>query len=106
MATNNQKLESLCGLILEAGFTSVNQMLQSLQSLDMPGGFLTTGNFENDQKWKDLQTIFYMVGDKITTFPQMFQSKYSKDQQVIANFGYSMMFIMASQTKEFQRTPL
>ena len=67
---------------LEAGFTSVNQMLQSI-SLDMPG-FLTTG-FENDQKLEGFaKPFFYFVGDKDHYFPQMFQSKYSKDQRVIA----------------------
>jgi pimeloyl-ACP methyl ester carboxylesterase len=70
MAVNNQKLDGFCALILEAGFTSVNQMLESATSLDMPGGFLTTGNFENDKKLQGFsKSFFYMVGDKDHYFP-------------------------------------
>ena len=70
MAVEHQNTDLFCALILEAGFTSVNQMLQSATSLDMPGGFLTTGNFENDQKLTGFQKpFFYMVGDKDHYFP-------------------------------------
>ncbi len=90
MAANNQKLDSLCGLILEAGFTSVNQMLQSATSLDMPGGFLTTGNFENDQKLEGFaKPFFYMVGDKDHYFPPDIS-----EQMLEAPTGYSEFWIL------------
>ena len=66
-----------CALLLEAGFTSAHQMISSVTALDVPGGFITSGYYENEYKIADYDgPVLYMVGSLDTTFPPKYSESF------------------------------
>ena len=70
------QVNPVCALMLEASFTSVRQAGDSLSGVNLPGGFLSDGNFENDIKIAEYtQPLFMMNGTEDVRFP----AEYSRE---------------------------
>jgi pimeloyl-ACP methyl ester carboxylesterase len=55
--------EPPCALFMEAAWTSMRQNAQAFATTNLPGGFLSQGKFENDEKIKRYDgPVFYMHG--------------------------------------------
>ena len=60
-AINNE--EAICALFMESAWTSMRQNTQALATTNLPGGYLSEGKFENDEKIKLYNgPVFYMHG--------------------------------------------
>lgn len=59
-----------CALFMEAAWTSMRQNAQAFATTNLPGGFLSQGKFENDEKIKLYEgAVFYMHGSIDIKFP-------------------------------------
>lgn len=62
--------EQPCAMLLEVPFTSMSQVARSNSGVDMPGGFLSQGYFENTLKVEDYPgPLFVMHGTEDDAFP-------------------------------------
>jgi hypothetical protein len=63
-------IDPTCALILEAGFTSIDQIIESNSATGMPASFLSGGHFENHVKISEYAgPVFGMVGSIDRKFP-------------------------------------
>ena len=62
--------EDICALFMEAAWTSMRQTTIAISTNNLPGGYLSEGKFENDQKIKAFNgPVFYLHGSLDNRFP-------------------------------------
>ncbi len=79
-----------CALVLEASFTSISQIISTNSALGMPGSFLSSGRYENQEKIKGYSgPVFAMVGSLDRKFTP------ATIQEVLDNApGYSELWLL------------